>query len=161
MVKEDPLFERLANDPLRFEDGRGWLEVLYEEDDLVLKRSFSKAGVFRGLHWQNPPAGQTKIIRVLEGAIMDVVVDMEDRARAIRTMELTPDSGWVRIPERAAHGFYVRTDTLFEYICHGAYRPDCEVALSIEPWLRERLGEADLILSDKDKAAQPLDDFAG
>ena len=155
------MFGLLANKPLRFEDERGWLEVLYEERGLVLKRSFSKASVFRGLHWQGPPAGQVKIIRVVAGAIMDVVVDMDDPARNIRTMELTPDHGWVRIPDRAAHGFYARTDTIFEYICHGAYRPDCEVALSIEPWLREKLGEADLLLSIKDKSAQPLDGFAG
>lgn len=159
MVSQDALFVPLNSEPLRFEDDRGWLEVLYEKDDLVLKRSFSKTGVFRGLHWQGPPAGQTKIIRVISGVIMDVVVDMTDPSRDIRTMDIDAASGWICIPESAAHGFYAREDTTFEYVCHGAYRPDCEVALSVEPWLREKLGDAGLILSAKDMAAQPLDAF--
>tara|TARA_Y100000296_G_scaffold74625_1_gene93407 strand:+ start:340 stop:825 length:486 start_codon:yes stop_codon:yes gene_type:complete len=159
MVTHDVLFTSLDNEPMRFEDDRGWLEVLYEKDDLVLKRSFSKAGVFRGLHWQKPPAVQTKIIRVISGAIMDVVVDMADPSRDIRTMEIDAASGWICIPVNAAHGFYAREDTTFEYVCHGAYRPDCEVALSVEPWLREKLGDDGLILSEKDTAAQPLDEF--
>jgi dTDP-4-dehydrorhamnose 3,5-epimerase len=159
MVIREDLFTSLDNEPLRFEDERGWLEVLYEKEDLVLKRSFSKSGVFRGLHWQRPPASQIKIIRVVSGAIMDVVVDMADTSRDIRTMDIDASSGWICIPENAAHGFYAREDTIFEYICHGAYQPDCEVALSVEPWLRKKLGDAGLILSDKDMAAQPLDAF--
>lgn len=155
------LFELLEQEPLHFADHRGWLKVLYEEDNLVLKRSFSKAGVFRGLHWQKPPASQTKIIRVIEGTIMDVVIDMDDPTRQIHAMDMDPSSGWVHIPERAAHGFYARTDTIFEYVCCGAYRPDCEIALSIEPWLRRQLDGAKLILSDKDRAAQSVEDFPG
>lgn len=161
MVSQDALFGLLEQEPLHFADDRGWLKVFYEESNMVLKRSFSKAGVFRGLHWQRPPASQTKIIRVVEGAIMDVAADIDDPARQIRTMDMDPSSGWVRIPERSAHGFYARTDTIFEYICHGSYSPDCEIALSIEPWLRSKLDGAQLILSDKDRTAQPLEDFVG
>ena len=48
----------------RRHDSRGHLDVLYEQGDLVLKRSFSRAGVFRGMHLQSPPHQQTKLIRV-------------------------------------------------------------------------------------------------
>lgn len=151
----DP-FVRLDGTAQRREDNRGWLEVLYESDAMVLKRSFSRQGVFRGLHVQNDPSRQTKVIRVVEGAIVDVVVSMDDPAREIVTTTLTPADGWVRIDAQYAHGFYALQDTVFEYVCDGGYDEASEQAFSIADRLPALLGVDVVILSDKDRAAPPL-----
>lgn len=151
----DP-FVRLAQTTRRREDARGWLEVLYESEAMVLKRSFSKAGVFRGLHVQRTPSEQTKVIRVVSGAIVDVVVSMNDPARRLHTRRLTAEDGWVRIGAEFAHGFYALQDTVFEYVCDGGYDEGSEQAFSIADRLPALLGVETVILSDKDRAAPPL-----
>ncbi|NJC41307.1 dTDP-4-dehydrorhamnose 3,5-epimerase [Brevundimonas alba] len=151
----DP-FVRLDQTTRRREDNRGWLEVLYESDSMVLKRSFSKAGVFRGLHVQQAPSEQTKVIRVVSGAIVDVVVSMDDPTRELRTTRLTPEDGWVRIGAEYAHGFFALQDTVFEYVCDGGYDEGSELAFSIADRLPALLGVDTVILSDKDRAAPPL-----
>ncbi len=151
----DP-FVRLDQTAHRREDNRGWLEVLYESDSLVLKRSFSRKGVFRGLHVQQAPSPQTKVIRVVHGAIVDVVVSMDDPSRALKTTTLTPADGWVRIDAEYAHGFYALEDSLFEYVCDGGYDEASEKAFSIADRLPALLGVETVILSDKDRAAPPL-----
>lgn len=151
----DP-FVRLDQTTRRREDARGWLEVLYESEAMVLKRSFSKAGVFRGLHVQRAPSEQTKIIRVVSGAIVDVVVSMNDPARRLHTRCLTSEDGWVRIGAEFAHGFYALQDTVFEYVCDGGYDEASEQAFSIADRLPALLGVETVILSDKDRAAPPL-----
>jgi dTDP-4-dehydrorhamnose 3,5-epimerase len=138
------------------EDNRGWLQVLYESDAMVLKRSFSKAGVFRGLHVQMAPCPQVKLIRVVSGKIIDVIVSMNDPAREIFHKELVPADDWVRIDAHYAHGFYAVEDTIFEYVCDGGYNEPAELAFSITTWLRDSLGLENAILSAKDLASPPL-----
>lgn len=149
-------FIRLDRKAHRREDNRGWLEVLYESDAMVLKRSFSKQGVFRGLHVQRDPSPQTKVIRVAEGRIVDIIVDLDDPTLELKTTTLTPEDGWVRIDARYAHGFYALEDTLFEYVCDGGYDEASEEAYSIAERLPALLGVTTVILSDKDRAAPPL-----
>lgn len=151
----DP-FVRLDQTTHRREDNRGWLEVLYESDAMVLKRSFSRKGVFRGLHVQRAPSAQTKVIRVVSGSIVDVLVSMEDPSRELKTATLTPEDGWVRIGADYAHGFYALQDTVFEYVCDGGYDEASEEAYSIADRLPALLGVETVILSDKDRAAPPL-----
>lgn len=151
----DP-FVRLDQTTHRREDNRGWLEVLYESDAMVLKRSFSRKGVFRGLHVQRAPSAQTKVIRVVSGSIVDVLVSMEDPSRELKTATLTPTDGWVRIGAEYAHGFYALQDTVFEYVCDGGYDEAAEEAYSIADRLPALLGVETVILSDKDRAAPPL-----
>lgn len=149
-------FPRLLNNAVRFEDARGWLTVLYESDAVVLKRSFSRAGVFRGLHLQRGPSPQVKLIRVIQGRIIDIIVDINDPERTIQQSELRPEDEWVRIDAQFAHGFLATEDTLFEYVCDGGYDEANERAYSITTWLEEQFGHFDLILSDKDRKADPL-----
>lgn len=151
----DP-FVRLDQTTHRREDDRGWLEVLYESDTVVLKRSFSRAGVFRGLHVQQGASTQVKMIRVVSGLIVDVVVSMNDPARELKTATLTSGDGWVRIGAEYAHGFYAVQDTVFEYVCDGGYDEASEAAYSIADRLPALLGVETVILSDKDRAAPPL-----
>lgn len=150
-------FPRLSETAVRREDDRGWLEVLYESDTVVLKRSFSRAGVFRGLHRQAAPSPQVKLIRVVSGAIEDFVVSMADPERAIHHTRLTPRDGWVRIDAEYAHGFFAIEDSVFEYVCDGGYDEASEQAFSIAERLRDLLNVDAVILSDKDRAAPPLE----
>lgn len=138
------------------EDGRGWLKVIYESETTVLKRSFSRRGVFRGLHAQRAPSPQVKVIRVVSGRIIDFVVSLDDPDRTIHHRELSPDDGWVRIDAVYAHGFYALEDCLFEYVCDGGYDEASEEAYSINDYLADQLGISDPILSAKDRAAPPL-----
>lgn len=149
-------FPRLSDTAVRREDDRGWLEVLYESDTTVLKRSFSRKGVFRGLHVQSAPSPQVKLIRVVSGAIQDFVVSMNDPGRVIHQTWLRPEDGWVRIDAEYAHGFFALEDTVFEYVCDGGYDEASEQAFSIAERLGELLNVDAVILSEKDRAAPPL-----
>lgn len=149
-------FPSLQEQAVTRADDRGWLQILYESDQVILKRSFSKAGVFRGLHVQMEPSPQVKLIRVIEGRIIDFVVDVGDVNKVIHRKELGPQDDWVRIDAQYAHGFYAIENTLFEYVCDGSYDEASEMALSIVTFLRDELGLEKLQLSDKDQSATPL-----
>ena len=149
-------FPKLNASPITFEDERGSLEVLYESSTTVLKRSFSKTGVFRGLHVQKAPFYQTKLIRVISGSIIDFLVDIEGDQTEIFSQIVTPDTGWVKIERNFAHGFYAREDTSFEYICDGKYNEAAELSYSIIDYLKDGMGLDDLIVSKKDLDALPL-----
>ena len=112
--------------------------------------------MFRGLHAQMAPNPQTKLIRVAEGRITDVVADLTDPARAIHCRELGPADGWIRIDAHYAHGFYALQDTVFEYVCGGRYDEASEQAFSVTDWLALELGVTDPLMSAKDRAATPL-----
>jgi dTDP-4-dehydrorhamnose 3,5-epimerase len=138
-------------------DDRGYLQVLYEVGDVVLKRSFSRAGVFRGMHRQRYPSLQTKLIRVISGRIIDFVFDPSLDLPEIFYKEVTNIDGWIQIESHLAHGFYALEDVEFEYLCHGAYNESSEESFSIAEFLKEKMRISDLILSPKDRAAKPID----
>ena len=148
-------FVVLSKHAPRRTDDRGYLDVLHEAGEIVLKRSFSRAGVFRGMHWQRPPQAQTKIIRVASGAILDFVMDPSEKTPALHQREIRPEDGWLMIGAEWAHGFYAIEDTEFEYLCIGAYDESAESSYSIVDYLRGSLGLAP-VLSAKDRAAKPI-----
>lgn len=152
----DRAFPVLEQGAQRFEDARGWLQVLYETDSMVLKRSFSWAGVFRGMHAQSRPSPQTKVIRVMSGRIVDFVTSLDDPGADILHREIGPADGWIGIAAHYAHGFYALEDTVFEYICDGGYDEASEQVFSIVDYLRDEMGIFDPILSAKDRAAPAL-----
>lgn len=152
----DSPFKALASSSMRRQDDRGYLDVLYEQGNVVLKRSFSRAGVFRGMHWQRPPHAQIKLIRVVSGRILDFVVDPSQVPARLHRRELVSADGWIQIDAHFAHGFYVMEDTEFEYLCIGAYNEGSESSFSIIEFLQSELGLTRLSLSAKDTAAKPL-----
>ena len=151
----DP-FPALESSAQKFEDHRGWLQVLHESEHMVLKRSFSKAGVFRGMHIQMPPSPQLKLIRVVSGRILDFVARVDGPQPDVRHCELGPGHGWIGIAEDLAHGFYALEDTIFEYVCDGRYDEASERSYSILGYLEKACGIVDPLLSEKDRAAAPL-----
>ena len=139
----------------RFEDERGWLEIKYEEGDICIKSSYTYKGVIRGLHYQKEPLQQEKIIRVLEGKIIDLQVDMEDK-NTMTYMTMTDKDGWIKIDRKMAHGFYTLEDTTFEYVCIGKYDEKYEVSYNVVNAFENRFEHKIEKISEKDKSGEEL-----
>lgn len=105
-------------------DDRGYLIETFNEDILLKKFSFkieleieveSKKNVLRGMHYQEEPYAQAKIIRVLKGAILDVVVDLRKGSETFgKNFSIILDSKDHRqlyVPKGFAHGYYVLSKT--------------------------------------------------
>jgi len=133
----------LILEPKVFGDERGffmetWQKQRYREAgiaaDLVQDNlSFSRAGVLRGLHFQNPNA-QGKLVQVLQGEVFDVAVDIRRGSpnfgqwTGVRLSSENKRQFYV--PPDFAHGFCVLSETaLFSYKCTDYYNPDAEVAI--------------------------------
>ena len=129
--------------------------------------SMSSYGVMRGLHFQRPPFTQSKLVRCVAGATLDVAVDIRKGSPTYGqhvAIELTADNHrQLFIPKGFAHGFAVLSQTaVFQYKCDEFYHPEADGGISI---LDESLGidwriPADkVILSEKDLKHPRLDEF--
>ena len=122
--------------------------------------SCSQRGVVRGLHWQCAPWGQAKLIRVIRGAVLDVVVDVRRNSPTFGrylTVELSAENGrQLFVPRGLAHGFVVLADeTVFSYKCDNVYCKTAERGMRFDdPALEIEWPDvgAPLVLSDKDRA---------
>jgi len=160
--------------PRLYGDARGWFceswsEARYRKAGIVERFvqdnfSFSRRGVLRGLHFQNPNA-QGKLVMVLAGEVWDVAVDLRRSSPTFSRWQGVRLSGKARnqfyLPPGFAHGFVVLSETaLFHYKCTAPYSPSDEVCLS---WDDPDLGIAwplrDPILSARDAAAPRLCDL--
>lgn len=127
--------------PAVFEDERGYFFESYNKNkvekigvqiDFVQdNQSFSKKGTLRGLHYQNPPFAQTKLVRVLEGEIMDLAVDLrKDSPTFGKHFEIVLSSEnkkQLLVPQGFAHGFSVLSETaVVLYKCDQYYNKDSE-----------------------------------
>jgi dTDP-4-dehydrorhamnose 3,5-epimerase len=93
-------------------------------------QSFSIKGVVRGLHFQNAPYAQGKLVRVISGSVMDVVVDVRPDSPTFgkhETFILKSDlNNMVYVPEGFAHGFVALEDSVFSYKCTNLYHKESE-----------------------------------
>lgn len=125
-------------------------------------QSLSNKGVLRGLHFQNPPYAQGKLVRVIQGAVLDVVVDIRKGSPTYGKHHKVLLSGenklmfW--IPPGFAHGFATLEDqTIFSYKCTQLYHKESEGSvLWNDPALGIEWGLEDPQLSEKDLQARPL-----
>jgi len=158
-----------------FHDSRGfffegynrktWAEAGLDLDIVQTNISESQAGVVRGLHFQNPPYAQGKLIRVLKGAVLDVAVDIRKGSEsygkhfAIELNEENKNALWV--PPGFAHGFKtLRDNTLFYYDCTGAYHKESEGSLRWnDPDLDINWEIESPIISEKDAVAPSFKNF--
>ena len=156
-------------EPRVFEDSRGFFMESFNANvlrDLGLdykfiqdNQSYSKQGVLRGLHYQNPPYAQTKLVRVLSGTILDVVVDLRKDQPTFGkhySVELSAESKLqLYVPKGFAHGFSVLSNSAeILYKCDNGYHPTSEGGLLYnDPVLKIDWGlpEDKISLSDKDK----------
>jgi dTDP-4-dehydrorhamnose 3,5-epimerase len=130
--------------PRVFEDARGYFFESYNEQvfakaEMSLNfvqdnQSLSQKGVLRGLHFQNPPFAQGKLVRVITGAVYDVAVDIRKGSPTYGEwfgQELNAQNKWMMyIPEGFAHGFVTLEDnTIFSYKCTNIYNKASEDCL--------------------------------
>ncbi len=153
-----------------YHDQRGYFMELFNEKQLeeVLQEkvhfvqdniSSSQKHVIRGLHFQAPPFGQGKLVKVLRGRIMDVIVDIRKNSPTYGKhlkIELSEENGTqVWIPEGFAHGFCaLEENTLLAYKCTNYYSKEHEMALLWnDPDLNICWNIENPIVSDKDMVA--------
>jgi dTDP-4-dehydrorhamnose 3,5-epimerase len=137
----------------KFEDALGY-KVNFIQDN----ESKSFKGVLRGLHFQLSLHAQSKLVRVIEGAVLDVAVDLRKGSPNFGqhvAVELSGDNKkQMFIPRGFAHGFVVLTDTAtFAYKVDNYYSPECDRGLvfdDIDLNIDWQLPKQQLLLSDKD-----------
>lgn len=151
--------------PRVFEDERGYFFESYNislfrehgitEDFLQDNQSFSRKGVIRGLHFQREPFAQGKLVRVLCGAVLDVVVDIRPDSPTFGRYEsflLTEENRkMVYLPAGFAHGFSTLEDAVFSYKCTNVYHKASEGGILYnDPLLAIDWQVTDPIVSEKD-----------
>lgn len=170
-----PIPDLLVVQPKVFEDARGYFYESYskalfkkhgiDEDFIQDNQSLSQAGVLRGLHFQNPPYAQGKLVRVIKGAILDVAVDIRKQSPTygqhylIELNETNKTMLW--IPGGFAHGFLTLQDnTIFSYKCTNYYNKASEgCILWNDNTLNINWNVQNPLLSDKDKVGTPFNEF--
>lgn len=129
--------------------------------------SMSSYGVMRGLHFQYPPFTQSKLVRCVKGAVLDVAVDLRKRSSTYGqhvAVELTEDNHrQLFVPRGFAHGFAVLSDiAVFQYKCDEFYHPESDGGISILDTslnIDWRIPTGMAILSEKDTKHSLLKDF--
>lgn len=162
-------------EPRIFHDPRGYFFESYNADTFVAagitanfvqdNQSLSQKGAVRGLHFQAPPFEQAKLVRVVQGAVVDVVVDIRQGSKtygqsyAIELSAANQLMFW--IPPGFAHGFETLEDnTIFLYKCTNMYHKASEGGLLWnDPALKIQWRTQEPIVSDKDQILPKLIDF--
>ena len=155
-------------EPKVFKDARGYFFESFSQREFEEKvrkinfvqdnESMSSYGVMRGLHFQAPPFTQSKLVRCVKGAVLDVAVDIRKGSPTYGkhvAVELTEDNHrQFFVPRGFAHGFAVLSETaVFQYKCDNFYHPEADGGINIQDeslgidW-RIPVGKA--ILSEKD-----------
>ena len=139
-------------EPRLFKDERGYFFESFNQrefEEKVCKTTFvqdneskSGYGVIRGLHYQKPPFAQSKLVRVIKGAVLDVAVDIRKGSPTFGqhvAVELTEENHrQFFIPRGFAHGFSVLSEeVIFQYKCDEFYHPEAEGAIA---WNDSELG---------------------
>jgi len=135
-------------DPMVHGDDRGYFVETFRQDKLDeflgFKVNFvqdneskSTKGVLRGLHYQLSPHSQTKLVRVIEGAVLDVAVDIRKGSPTFGkhvAVELTSENKrQLFVPRGFAHGFVVLSETAtFAYKVDNFYSPECDRGIAFD-----------------------------
>lgn len=177
-VKKTDIEGVLIIEPKVFGDARGYFLESFNAKDFAEKtglninfvqdnESMSSYGVMRGLHFQRPPFTQSKLVRCVKGAVLDVAVDIRKGSPTYGqhvAVELTEDNHCqFFVPRGFAHGFAVLSETaVFQYKCDNFYAPQADGGISI---LDDSLGidwkipTDKALLSEKDTKHALLKDF--
>ena len=159
-------------EPRVFEDARGYFFESFSEREFEEKvckgvrfvqdnESCSCLGVVRGLHFQNPPYTQSKLVRVVEGSVMDVAVDLRAGSPTYGkyvAVELSAENKLqMFVPKGFAHGFAVTSPrAVFQYKCDEFYHPESEGSIAWnDPDVAVKWPEFEqMTISNKDIASQ-------
>ena len=164
-------------EPRIFKDARGYFFESFSQREFEEKvskiqfvqdnESMSSYGVMRGLHFQRPPFTQSKLVRVIKGAVLDVAVDIRKNSPTYGkhvAVELTEDNHrQFFVPRGFAHGFAVLSDeAIFQYKCDNFYAPQADGGISIldgDLGIDWHIPMDKAILSEKDTKHPLLKDF--
>jgi dTDP-4-dehydrorhamnose 3,5-epimerase len=167
----------LIMEPQVFNDGRGYFFESYSKakfaaagidtDFVQDNQSFSHKGAIRGLHAQSAPHAQAKLVRVIQGRVLDVALDARKGSPTYgqyETLELSAENQLqFFIPHGFLHGFATLEDnTIFVYKVNDYYSKECEVGVKWnDPTLAINWGiaEQDAIISPKDELLPAFADF--
>jgi len=181
-IIETPLKGALIIDPKVFKDARGYFFESFSQRDFDAQitpllghkvhfvqdnESMSTYGVMRGLHFQRPPYTQSKLLRCVRGAVLDVVVDIRKNSPTYGQhyeVELSEENKRQFFISRGfAHGFAVLSETaVFQYKCDEFYHPEADGGISIRDTslgIDWRIPVDKAILSEKDTKHPLLKDF--
>ena len=163
--------------PRRFGDERGYFCETFKLEEFRQhvgpvafvqdNESFSTHGVLRGLHFQRGEWSQAKLVRVSQGRVLDVAVDLRGGSPTFGhhvAVELSAEQGnQFFIPRGFAHGFVVLSDVAqFQYKVDNVYAPQSEATLRFDDpalaidW---RIPYSEMLLSPKDRCGLPLSDI--
>ena len=155
-------------EPRIFKDARGYFFESFSQKEFNEKvmpinfvqdnESMSSYGVMRGLHYQKMPYTQSKLVRCVKGAVLDVAVDIRKGSPTFGqhvAVELTEENHrQIFIPRGFAHGFAVLSETaIFQYKCDNFYAPQADAGIQLrdeELGIDWRIPTAEAILSEKD-----------
>lgn len=157
-------------EPRIFEDKRGYFFESYNQEQFELltgakpffvqdNESMSSKGVLRGLHFQKGEHAQAKLVRVLDGEVLDVAVDVRPNSKTfgkvVTTILSSNNKKQMFVPRGCAHGFVTLSETAkFSYKCDNFYNASSEGGIIYNDptfnidWI---LDDEDLIISEKDK----------
>ncbi|MFN5794170.1 MAG: dTDP-4-dehydrorhamnose 3,5-epimerase [Bacteroidota bacterium] len=161
--------------PRVFRDDRGYffesfnrskLDFLGNDLEFVQdNQSLSQKDVLRGLHFQNPPYAQAKLVSVIQGSVLDVAVDIRKQSptygKSFSIVLDGIDKSQLFIPAGFAHGFKtLENNTIFFYKCSNYYNKESEGCLLWnDPNLNINWDIENPILSEKDKTGEFFDSF--
>lgn len=155
-------------EPRRFGDARGYFMESFKKSEFEAtvgsvnfvqdNESFSTRGVLRGLHFQKGEFSQAKLVRVSQGAVLDVAVDLRGGSPTFGkhvAVELTQENArQLFIPRGFAHGFVVLSDVAqFQYKVDNVYAPQSEATLRFDDpvvGIDWHMPSEELLLSEKD-----------
>lgn len=164
-------------EPRVFGDSRGYFFESFNDANFQSKgldfdfiqdnEAFSSFGVLRGLHYQKPPFAQTKLIRSIQGKILDVVLDLRKSSETYgQTFSIVLDDNEKKqllVPKGFAHGYVVLSETaIVAYKVDAPYMPSEEDGIL---WNDQKLmidwmvSPLDVKLSEKDKILQTFENF--
>lgn len=174
---ETKISDLVIIEPTVFRDTRGYFLESYNKkkfEEIVGKISFvqdnesqSSKGVLRGLHFQKPPYDQAKLVRCIEGSILDVAVDIRNSSKTFGKhvkVELSGDNKrQLFIPKGFAHGFIVLSDfAVFAYKVDNIYAPEYDAGIK---WDDRELSidwgieNSQVVVSAKDSKLPYLNNF--
>ncbi|HOY50002.1 MAG TPA: dTDP-4-dehydrorhamnose 3,5-epimerase [Flavobacteriales bacterium] len=174
-IEQVPISGLMIISPNVFEDPRGYFFESYSkkafeeagitEEFVQSNQSLSQKGVLRGLHFQHPPHAQSKLVRVIQGSVLDVALDIRKGSptygQHFSIVLSAQNKTMFYVPVGFAHGFLTLEDnTIFSYKCGNYYnKPAEDGILWNDSDLNIEWNVENPILSEKDKVNTLFRDF--
>ena len=160
-------------EPVVFKDDRGYFIESFNEAAYELpvgkfvqdNESCSKAGTFRGFHYQTGQYAQAKLVRVVKGAVIDIVIDLRQSSKTFKKAYAfyldENKKQQLFVPRGFAHGFIAKyDDTIFCYKCDNYYKKEAEAGVSaFDPEVIKLVEDADMTIAALTSKMKSLTSF--